>query len=430
MLPRTAAILFVLLALAPAALAEEWTRFRGPNGGGTSDAKGIPSSWTADDYDWVVDLPGVGHSQPVTWGSKIFLTSAERAGERRLVLCVGAADGAILWKRTIDSATHEKHRLNSHASATPAVDAERLYVPIAHTGQCTLFAFDHDGNDVWRHDMGEFISHHGQALSPIVWEDLVILGKEQGRDAPATAESFILALERKTGKVRWKTPRSTQMVSYSTPCVYRSAGGVDQLICNSSAHGITSLDARNGKPLWWNDCFTLRTVSSPVIAGDLVFGSCGSGGGGNYVVAVRAGGEGDVTSTHEAYRVQQAAGYVPTPLVKGKRLFVLADKGGIASWLDVSTGNVIWRERVDRELEYSASPICIEDRIYCVSQSGVVVVLAAGDEYRLLGRVELGGPCHSTPAVAGGRLYLRTFDEAKGTTRLFSLGGKKLAAGL
>jgi outer membrane protein assembly factor BamB len=422
--------------------AQEWTRFRGPNGTGLSDAATVPATWTEKDYNWRVTLPGLGHSQPVLWGEKIFLTSALEKGHRRLVLCVSAEDGSVLWQRQISSKTHGKHALNSFASSTPAVDAERVYVVFAHPDEQLLIAFDHSGNESWRHKLGSFVSQHGQGTSPILFEDLVILGNEQGQgregggdraasgggasSAGDAAESYLLALERATGKLRWKTPRETARVSYSTPCVYLPKDGPAQVIFNSLAHGITSVDARTGAPLWDAKCFTMRTCSSPVIAGGIVLGTCGSGGGGNYLVAVRAGGNGDVLATHEAYRLDDAIPYVPTPLVKGDRVFTFSDRVAVASCFEASTGKTVWQQRVG--LQFWASPVCVADRIYGVARDGQVLVIAAADEYREIARVSLGEPSHTTPAVAGGRIYFRTFSERDDCTHLISLGGKKLAA--
>jgi outer membrane protein assembly factor BamB len=167
--------------------------------------------------------------------------------------------------------------------------------------------------------------------------------------------------------------------------------------------------------LWEAKVFDKRAVSSPVVAGDLVFGSCGSGGGGNFVAAVRMGGKGDVTSTHLAYTVKVSAPYVPTPLVQGDRIFWISDDG-VASCVEASTGRIVWKERVGGT--YFGSPVLIDGKIYCVSSKGEVTVFAAADEFKVLGRSPLGEGSHSTPCVEGDRLYLKSF------THLVCLGGK------
>jgi outer membrane protein assembly factor BamB len=417
--------LLLITSFASRSEAQNWTRFRGPNGTGLSDAKDIPTTWTKKDYNWKVKIPGVGHSQPVIWGNKLFLTSALAKGNQRVVLCLDIANGKVLWEKSYAANSHRLHPLNSYASATPTVDKDLVYVTFAHPKKNFLVALDHTGNEKWQYDLGEIYSLHGLALSPILFEDTVILGKEQGRKAPEGTTSFIVALDRKTGKERWKTPRGIKYVSYSTPCIYEAPDGSARLVCSSTSDGMTSLDARTGKTIWSRDCFVLRTVSSSVMAGGLAFGSCGSGGGGNYLVAVRIGGKGELDKSYEKYRVKQAAGYVPTPLVKGKMLFMFADKGGIVSCIEAATGKRIWRERIDKSMVFSGSPICVQDRIYAVTHSGEVLVIAADDEFRLLARNDLGEASRCTPAVAHGRMYLRTFNEDDEYTHLISIGGKK-----
>ena len=396
----------VLTAIGGTTRAQEWTRFRGPNGTGLSDAKTIPATWTDKDYRWQVDLPGIGHASPVIWGDKIFLLSADGENATRIVLCLDAADGHTLWSRSYPSTAHTKHQLNSFASATPAVDAEQVYVAWSTPEEYTFVAFDHAGNEKWKLNLGPFISQHSCGTSPIVYEDLVILGNDQDGD------SSLIAVERLTGSIRWKAPRKKAVVAYSTPCVYTPAGGKPELIFNSEAHGISSTDPATGNSNWELEVFTMRSVSSPIIAAGLIFGSCGSGGGGNYVVGIKPGGPG--VAPEIAYKVTKSAPYVPTPVAKGDLLFLWSDQG-IVTCIDAATGNQHWQQRVGGK--YFGSPVCVDDRLYCMSAEGEVVVLAASPEYELLGRQSLGDPSHSTPAVSGGVMYLRTF------TKLFAIGG-------
>jgi outer membrane protein assembly factor BamB len=411
--PSFLPVLPLILAGALPAAAEEWTRFRGPNGSGLSEARGIPTSWSESDYNWKAKLPGAGHSQPVLWGERIFLTSAVEEGARRIILCLRAADGGIEWSRELEARTHDKHLRNSYASGTPAVDEERAYFVFAHPEALALVAFDHQGGEKWRRDLGPFGGNHGHGASPIVFEELVVLPNEQ------EGKSSIIALDRKSGETRWQTERRTERVAYGTPCVHLGRDGEPELLFTSQAHGISSLDARSGRPLWEAAVFTMRTVSSPVLAGGLAVGTCGSGGGGNYLVAVRLGGEGDVASTHLAYKLSRSMPYVPTPIARGDRLFLWSD-GGVVSCVRASSGEVIWQARAGGS--YSGSPVCVEDRLYCISDEGDVVVVAAADEFRLLAKNPLGEPSRSTPAVAGGRMYLRTY------SHLISIGGKASAA--
>ena len=415
----TAPLIIGLLTLATPAFSEDWTRFRGPNGTGLSEAKDIPVSWGDKDYNWKTDFPGVGHSQPVAWGERIFLTSAEKKGEVRHVLCFSTLDGSILWKKTYDNRTHRKHRLNSFASSTPAVSKDALYVIFGNPEAVTIHALDHSGKELWKHSLGKFTSLHGHGASPILYKGMILFGHHQGRNAEDSLKSYLVALDAKTGKVRWKTPQKTRYVSHSTPCIYKPTDKPEQIIFNSTGNGIGGIDPKNGKVLWENDCFTMRSCSSPVIAGDVIMGTCGSGGGGNYLVAVTPG-KGKVK---EVYRLKKAVAYVPTPLIKNGLMFIFSDKVDVASCYQASTGKMMWQKRVDAI--FWGSPVCVQDRIYIVSREGTVLVLAVSDEYKELARIDLGAPSRSTPCIAGDRMYIRTYDSAKESGRLLSIGGKK-----
>jgi outer membrane protein assembly factor BamB len=415
---------FVLLAalgfaMATSAAAQEWTRFRGPNGTGLSDATSVPTSWTEKDYNWVTELPGMGHSSPVIWGNKIFLTSGDEATAERYVLCLSTANGKILWKKDYSSKTHTKHKFNTYASATPAVDESHVYVVWSTPEQYTLLALDHQGREVWNRDLGKFISQHSCGTSPIVYEDLVILGNEQDgeMEGKEAGKSFLIAVDRKTGETRWQVERTSDVVAYSTPCVYHPEGGKPQLIFNSKAHGISSIDPATGKVNWEiGGLLDKRSCSSSLFADGLFIASCGSGGGGNYLVAAYPGDIGTSNAGQLAYQIKEAAPYVPTPIAVGKLLFLWSDKG-IVSCVKAASGETLWHNRVGGN--FFGSPICVGDRLYNIADDGSVVVIAASDSFNLLAKIPLGEQSHSTPAVADGTMYLRT------VSHLYSIGGKR-----
>ena len=385
------------LLLLSTANAQEWTRFRGPNGTGESETP-IPAEWSDGSYRFKVELPGAGHSSPVLWGQKLFLTCAIDKGAVRLLLCLDASTGQELWRKDLPSATHHVHEQNSFASSTPAVDADRVYLALATPEQYSIQAFDHDGHPAWQADLGPFAAEHGFGTSPIVLDDLVVVNNDQDQ------ESFLVALDRHTGEVRWKTPRKTVFVAYSTPCVYEPAGGKRQLIFNSQAHGISSLDPATGDVNWELAVFDKRSVSSPLVVAGLVFGSCGSGGGGNYLVAVRPG---DSSGPPEvAWKFDKSAPYVPTSVAQRELLFCFGDNG-VAACLHAPTGKAAWQgQRIGGN--FSGSPVRAGERIFCANADGDVIVIAATDRYRLLARNSLGETCRSTPAIANGNMYLRT----------------------
>lgn len=400
-----------------AAAAQEWTRFRGPNGAGQSEAPGIPTEFTDADFNWRSELPGIGHASPVIWENKVFLLSADPVNATRFVVCLNTSDGSREWVREFPSQTHPLHTRSSYASSTPTVDAEHVYAAWSSPEKTTLICLDHDGKTVWELDLGRWVSQHGFGTSPILYRDLVILFNSQDNadklpPGEMGGESHIMAFDRKTGQERWRTPMTSNIVSYSVPCIYEPEGGKPEVVCCSTAEGVFGLDPENGKMKWSFSPFTMRTVSSPVIAAGLIFGSNGSGAGGNYVAAVRPGQQG--APAELAYKFERQANYVPTTLAHGEFAYLWSDKG-IVSCIDAADGKVNWQERVGGN--YSGSPIRVRDRLYCMSDEGDCVVLAAGKEFKLLARNPLGEESRSTPAVSSNRMYLRTF------SHLISIGG-------
>jgi outer membrane protein assembly factor BamB len=405
---------FLLVALVLTGTAQEWTRFRGPNGSGLSDAKTIPTKWSATDFNWKVVLPGAGHSSPVLWGDKVFVTSCDEKAGKFLVLCLKAGDGSTFWKKEFPLIPSEKHNLNSFASSTPTVDADRVYLCRTEAAHVTLCALTHGGEQVWGKDLGPFTAQHGGGTSPILHDGMVIFPDEQ------SGESFLIAVDASTGETRWKTPRTSGAGSYSTPCVYQPKQGQAQLIFNSEVHGVSGLAPDTGKVIWeFTKAFDKRSVSSPVIAGEFIIGSCGSGGGGNFVVAVRPGIPATGAKPARAYEVRRSAPYVPTSICVGDWLYLWSD-AGIVSRVHAATGEVKWQERAGGN--FFSSPVCVDGRLFCVSTTGEVVVVGVSEKFEVLARNPLGETTHSTPAVAAGRMYIHT------SGHLVSVGGKTSAA--
>ena len=397
--------------------AENWPRFRGPNGSGLSTAKNIPHTWSEEDYLWQIDLPGVGHSSPVIWNGKLFVTSGDEESAERIITCVRAADGKELWTKRYAGDSHRKHKHNSFASATPAVDAQRLYVTFAAPTEYLVLALSHEGEELWRTDLGSFNAGHGAGVSPIVFENLLIVPQEQN------GPGAVVALDTSTGKTQWSTPRDDK-ASYSTPCIFHPTGSAPQLILTNWTSGITGLNPRTGKQLWTSDIFDKShvesAIGSPIVVGNLVLGVCGWLGHGNEVVAVRPP---NITSTAAApttapekiYHIDRSAPLCTTPIAKDGLLFTWTD-AGIAACSDAVTGETHWIKRIGGN--YYSSPIIIGDALYNISTSGEVVVLSATTDYQQLGKSSLPEGTHSTPAVADGVMYIRTF------TKLFAVGGE------
>jgi outer membrane protein assembly factor BamB len=419
-----------LASFAPAASAQEWTRFHGPNGQGVSDTKGLPTTWSEKDYNWRIDLPGPSHSSPVLWGTKLFVTAA--TGNNWSMMCIDSESGKTLWKKDYPQEPYKTNKLNSYASATPACDEKQVYAPTSSDKDYFLIAWDHDGNEKWRYRVGSYISQHGTASSPVVYNDLVILVNDQdGPDEDVNAkgkggggkagESFIVAVDKNTGAEKWKLKRNTVLTSYANPAVYQPKGGKPMLIFASKAHGLFAVDPATGKQLWDSPkLYALRPIMSPTIDGDVVITSCGSGGGkSNYVVACKI----TPSGPKELWKLTKQAPYVPTPVVHKGTVYLVND-GGFLIALDTKTGKEKFQARIEGKsggssASFFGSPILAGDQIYVMSRQGDAYVFKAGDKYEVLGVVPLGDESHSTPAVANGHLFLRTFNH------LYSVGGKQ-----
>jgi alpha-galactosidase len=420
--------------LAPGArcIAEgEWTRFRGPNGSGISDATTVPTRWSEKDYNWKVKLPGVGHSSPVIWGRRIFVTSGDLESGKRSVCCLDVADGHTLWQRDYPSKTDTQHPDNAYATSTPAVDDDGVVVTWATPDEVTLLALDNAGHETWRRNLGPFVAFFGSGSSPILFDNLVVLSNDQEDPSllpghkqnplEPVGKSCLVALDRKTGQTRWQIDRRTLFSSYSTPCVYRDEGVAPMLIFSTAAHGIMAVDPRQGKVIWeFGQPFLDRVLSSPVVARGLVIAGHGAGTRASRYVAVRPGSPEKGSKPILAYEVKKSIPLIPTPLAKDNRLYFWTDDG-VVSCLRLDTAEVLWEESVGGA--YYASPVWVNHCLYGVAKNGHVVVLAAADKFEVLGRMSLGEMSYATPAVAGGVMYLRT------RSHLFSLGGAGKNAG-
>ena len=401
-------VISLAVMLVSASQGQEWTRFRGPNGQGISHAKNIPVKWTEDDYNWKVELPGVGHSSPVLWADKVFVTCGDQGAGRGILLALRVSDGKPLWRQDYAMSTYRPNKLNSYATATPAVDADHVYTLWPTAEEIILVATDHNGREIWRRTFGGHYSQHGSGTSPVVFGGIVVFTCEHEDSSKKDATSSWIALDRRTGKTKWELPRQTgPKTSYSTPCVYSPASEARQLVFASQRHGITGVDPRTGKIVWeLESAFPSRVVSSPVIAGHLLIGSCGDGTKGKCLIAIRPGAQDKSTRPEEVYKIEDGAPYVPTSLAAAGLLFTFDDRGYV-SCLASDTGEQLWRERVAKR--FYGSPVWVDGKLYCITIDGEVLVIRAGEAYELLARNPLGEKSHATPAIAAERMYLRTY---------------------
>lgn len=390
-------IVFVALLCAMPAVADEWTRFRGPNGTGIAPPLDIPNTWTESDFAWQVDLPGTGHGSPVVWQDHVYLTSGDSQAGTAQLLAYNVATGEPVWSKSHRVSPYGMHTLNAIASTTPAVDAQHVYFTYYTPGNVALVAYQHDGTEAWRAELGEFSSEHGFAASPIVVNNLVCL---QGDNAEA---GYVAAFDSQTGDERWRAERAASSEAYSTPAIIQLADARTAVVYSSTSGGVTAVDAASGQTVWQQaDALPARTVSSPIVAGNLVLAACGSGGNGKQLVALRTTGKGQV---EPAYKLTKNVPYVPTGIVAGDLLFLVHERGTM-SCFELTTGQELWTKRLGAK--YYCSPILLGDRLLCVSMDGEAIMLAAGRRFEVLGRTDLGEGTEATPAVADGRLFIRT----------------------
>jgi outer membrane protein assembly factor BamB len=401
---RHAFVVSVLVLSSCAALrAEDWPQFRGPTGQGLVLHDKLPTRWSKEkNVVWKQTIPGKGWSSPIVAAGRVYLTTAVAAPGNALslrTLCLDADSGKILWDKEIFHpdrmhipAIHEK---NSHASPTPILHGERLFVHFGHQGTACL---DTDGKILWRNTTLGYRPTHGSGGSPIIVDDMLVFSSD-GRD-----ERFVAALNLRDGKVRWKTPRTVEAFkkfSFCTPLLIE-VGGRKQIISPGS-NAVSAYDPADGHEIWRVRYEGYSVVPRPVYGQGLLFLS--SGFDSPVLLAIRPDGKGDVTETHIVWSTRKAAPLTPSPLLVGEELYTVADNG-LVSCLDARSGEVHWRERVGGS--YSASPLFADGKLYLQSEEGAGVILQASKEFKLLARNALDERSLATPAAVEGGLIIRT----------------------
>jgi outer membrane protein assembly factor BamB len=382
---------------APAVRAEEWPAWRGPRGDGTSRETNIPVRWgKTENIAWKTAIPGVGHSSPVVWGERIFLTTCLEDKLQRVLLCLNRADGKILWQRVVLTARlEEKHPLNSYASSTPATDGRHVWVSFLQDHDVQAACYDFSGKRVWMCSPGKFYSKHGFCSSPIPYKDIVILNGDQD------AQGYLVALDKATGKERWRTDRPNQTRSYCPPLLIDAAGRKQLVLSGSKCVAAYNLDT--GRQLWIIDGPTEQYVASLVFAKNVLFLTCGFPE--HHLMGIRPDGQGNVTRTAVLWHHRKGASYVPSPIAHGDYFFVVSDQG-VASCFEAKTGKRLWMKRLGNH--HSASPVSVGEYLYFPDSAGTTWVLKAGPHFQVVAKNELSEECSPSPAVAHGRLFIRT----------------------
>lgn len=397
--------------------AQEWTRFRGPNGSGVGDAASMPARFSESDTEWIVELPGTGHSSPVVWGNKLFLTLTAKGRKEHQVVCFDASSGKVLWEWGEDYEEHHKHNFNDFASSTPAVDEQAVYVTWTTGTETHVFALDHEGTKLWENSWPGFTSDHGSAASPILSEGVLIVHT----DSKDERKSHIFGINPADGSELWRRERLTpqedekHITQYSTPLV-SVVDGRTSVVFLSTNHGWMGLDPKNGEVIWsHNEDYTFRSVGSYAESGGLLFASMGSGGAGKDSTALRWDGAAAKPEVLYSLGIKDGLSYVPSPIIHEGLLYLWGD-GGIVTCRDAETGEEIYQARAGNG-QFFSSPVLVDGKIYGASRDGLMVVIETGREFKKLAQNKLSSGVNATPAIANGRMYIRT------DTHLMSLKG-------
>ncbi len=414
-LPPSFALLIVAL-LFQAANSEDWPAWRGPRGDGTSNEKSVPTKWdgkSGENILWKTEIPGKGHSSPITWGERLFVVTCLEADQQRVLMCLDRRTGKMLWKQNVvKSILESKHGLNSFASGTPATDGKLVYVTFLEAsedlvdaknvgrqrkitpGQMVVAAYDFEGKQQWLVKPGDFVSCHGYCSCPVLYKDMVIVNGDHDGD------SYIVALKRSNGETVWKTKRDHNTRSYVTPLIRNVAGRTQMFI--SGDRCLCSYDPDTGRRYWKIDGPTEQYVASPVFDGEKFYMAAGFPT--YHVMGIRPDGMGNVTETHVAWHAKNARCYVPSPVLSGKFLFV-ADDRGTANCFDTQTGERFWQERMGKH--YSASLVIADGLVYFLADDGIMKLVRPGKELEVVGENELGEYCYASPAISNGQIFLR-----------------------
>ncbi len=399
----------LLTAATPTAQAEPWPSWRGPRGDGTCVEQDVPTDWDPAGALWKTELPGKGHASPIVWGDRVLTVTALPATKERVLLCLDRNNGRILWQQTVVKGPLEKiHNENSHASGTPTTDGEWIYVTFRVGDDIVVAAHDFDsGKQLWRVRPGTHTGEWGFSNSPVLFKDKIIV------DGDSKGDSFLIALDRKDGKTRWRINRANKGISYSAPLICELAGRTQLIQCGDRC--VASFDPETGEQIWKVDGPSQEFVATPVYSerAGLVFIS--SSWPKRMLLAIRPDGRGDVMDTHIAWHDTKGAPYVPSMIVAGDFLLSV-NNSGVAFCYEAATGKVFWQEKLGR---HHASPVLVGGRVFFINDNGQVNVIKPGREFECVATYELGESCYASPAISDGQVFVRGFKH------LFCIGRQK-----
>ncbi len=404
---RMFALIVVLFAFA--AMGADWNRFRGPGAMGVSQEKDLPSTWSSkENVVWKTELPGPGASSPITVGDRVYITAysgygleaneGDQENLRRHLLCLDRASGKVLFSKEFEPKLPEhkyqgEGSYHGYAASTPASDGERLYVFFGKSG---VYCFDLEGKELWRTDVGEGLNRWGSGTSPILFGNLLIINA-------SVESSSLVALDKMTGDELWRADKVR--AAWNTPLLVEAANKRTELVVSTNSR-LLAFDPKDGQPLWNSDGVH-RYVCPSVVAHDGVVYALG---GGHTSLAVRAGGEGDVTESHGVWRTARGSN-VSSPIYHQGHLYWTRD-GASVCCQDAATGEMVYQQRLQPGAgRIWSSPVLAGGKLYFVSQHKGTFVVAAKPEFELVAHNVLeedDSRTNASPAVSNGQLLLRT----------------------
>lgn len=419
-----------------------WSAWRGNDGTGISAETALPTEWNTDkNIKWKAAIPGRGHSSPIVWGNRIFLTTdiegdvipGTKAVAHKLegqdfvhpdsvggnlkhtfkVLCLDRNSGKVLWEQTAyeGSVYDDRHRKGSYAAPTPVTDGKNVYVWFGGEGD-GLYCYDYNGKLLWKTSVGKIATvGMGPGTSPVLAEGVVVLQCDEDEGA----KSFIAGIDQKTGKELWRTPRKVQS-SWSTPLVVTAAGRTE--VVTSGFEWIISYDPKTGKEIWKSKGLESNAIPSPLTGHGLVYLYAGYPA--KKTIAIKLGGTGDLTgSSNIVWQYEKGTAYIPSSILYGDYLYLTTDRG-ILTCLDAKTGKVVYEGgRTPVPATFNASPVAFDEKILMTSEDGDTYVIKAGPKHEILATNSVGEPVYASPAISDGMIFIR------GERNMYCISNKK-----
>lgn len=393
-----APLLALVLFHGPNAITDQWPQWRGPRGDGISTEPNLPVEWSPTrNVVWKTAIPGEGHSSPVIWNDSLFLTTALKDSGDRVLLRLDATSGDILWRQTVVTAPVESmHRENTPASSTPITDGTHVFTSFQKGPRVDVSCHDLSGKLVWSVQPLRFKGMHGYSYTPLLHRDLLIIDYSQDDEAA------VLALDKRTGKTRWRFDRPQAVISHVTPLLIKDGSGTQLVTCG--ANEIRAFNPDTGESIWWCRGPTDVCVAGLVAGDGLVFAN------GGYPkrtrMAVKTSGKGDVTDSHVAWSTVREVSYVPSPIYLDGHFYSVIDEG-LVFCFEAATGKAVWDHRLGGR--FRSSLILGGGNLYASNDKGVTTVFRASPTgFQQVAANDLEEVLYTTPAVAHGRLYIRT----------------------